>query len=101
MGACPTDISVSGAVDLILAAAEPLPTQRLERAEAGGHVLAEDILADSDYPPFDRARMDGFAVRTQDVPHAPAELVIVEEILAGRMPQHALAAGQASRTNTG
>jgi len=101
MGACPTDISVSGALDLILAAAQPLPTQRLELAEAVGHVLAEDILADSDYPPFDRARMDGFAVRTQDVPHAPAELVIVEEILAGRMPQHALDAGQASRTNTG
>jgi len=47
----------------------PLPT-------AVGRVLAEDILADSDLPPFDRSQMDGFAVRAKDIVSVPVTLKI-------------------------
>src|SRR5688572_2119919 len=42
--------------------------------DAQGLVLAEDLHADRDYPPFDKSLMDGFAVRCADVAHAPAVL---------------------------
>ena len=52
-------------------------------------ILAEDIVADTDLPPFDRAQMDGYAVRAADVETTPARLRIVGESAAG--------AGMASR----
>jgi len=45
---------------------------------------AEDVVADSDLPPFDRAQMDGYAVRASDVQTVPAKLKIVGESAAGR-----------------
>lgn len=101
MCSCPTNVSVSEALDLILAQAEPLGTEPRSLPDAVGYWLAQDILADSDYPPFDRAQMDGFAVRADDVPHAPVELAIVEEVVAGRSPEHRIHRAQASRVNTG
>ena len=41
-------------------------TERVPLGDAGGRVLAEAIVADADVPPFDRAAMDGFAVRAED-----------------------------------
>jgi molybdopterin molybdotransferase len=48
-----------------------------------GRTLAEDILADRDFPPFPRATRDGYAVRSQDVQGATAELEVAGEIRAG------------------
>jgi molybdopterin molybdotransferase len=45
--------------------------------------------------------MDGYAVRSADLPDGHATLAVVEEITAGRTPQHALGPGQASRIMTG
>src|SRR5690242_14045638 len=45
--------------------------------------LAEEIVADRDFPPFPRATRDGFAVRAEDVQVAPAELSVVGQIRAG------------------
>ncbi len=62
-----------------------VPLRRGEREDvavldAAGRVLAEDILADRDYPPFDRSARDGFAVRAADV---PGELTVRGEVRAG------------------
>jgi len=48
--------------------------------EACGRVLAEDILADRDYPPFNRSVRDGFAVRAEDL---PGPLQVIGEVRAG------------------
>jgi molybdopterin molybdotransferase len=101
MPSCPQNVSVADAQELILGRAESLPAERRALADAAGFRLAQDIRIDTDFPPFDRARMDGFAIRAADVKHAPVELAIVEELHAGRMPTHELRAGQASRINTG
>ena len=50
---------------------------------AAGRVLAEEIRADRDLPPFRRATRDGFAVRAADVAHVPAVLEVIGEIRAG------------------
>jgi molybdopterin molybdotransferase len=51
---------------------------------ARGRILREDILADADSPPFDKAIRDGFAVRWQDVAAVPSVLEIVGESRAGQ-----------------
>jgi molybdopterin molybdotransferase len=48
-----------------------------------GRVLAEQMLADRDFPPFPRATRDGFAVRSADVGSPPATLKVVGEVRAG------------------
>ena len=42
--------------------------ERIDLAEAAGRVLAEDLAADRDAPPFDRSMRDGYAVRAADFP---------------------------------
>ena len=66
-----------------------------------GRVLAEDVVADSDLPPFDRSQMDGYAVRAEDAKSAPVRLRIVGESAAGRGWHHQLEEGQAVRIMTG
>ena len=68
---------------------------------AQGRVLAEDIVADRDQPPFDRATRDGFAVREEDV-NAGRELTLVGSVRAGeRWIGAPLAPGTAIATMTG
>lgn len=62
---------------------EPLKARQIELAAAAGLVLAEDVLADRDQPPADRSAMDGFAVRSADVPRQPRTLKLVGEASAG------------------
>jgi molybdenum cofactor synthesis domain-containing protein len=69
--------------------------------DACGRILAEDIIADTDLPPFDRAQMDGYAVRAADVLHPPARLRIVGESAAGAGWHHEMKAGEAVRIMTG
>ncbi len=69
-------------------------------APAVGRVLAEDVASDVDSPPFDKALMDGYAVRTVDA-RPGAELRVVEEIAAGAMPSKTLTTNEASRIFTG
>jgi molybdopterin molybdotransferase len=64
----------------MLAPADPELTNLLD---AVGLVLAEDLLADRDFPPFPRATRDGYAVRTADVQSVPVQLRSVGSIKAG------------------
>src|ERR1041385_3031164 len=96
-----TMISVSEAIQIVRQQTHALPLEHVPLAEALGRVLAEDVVADSDLPPFDRSQMDGYAVRADDVKYAPAHLRIVGESAAGRGWHHQLEEGQAVRIMTG
>ena len=61
----------------------PGPAEAVDLLAAAGRVLAEEIRADRDLPPFPRATRDGFAVRSADVGGVPAELEVIGEIRAG------------------
>ena len=94
-------ISVAEAIQIVRQQTQALSTERVELAETLGRVLAEDVVADTDLPPFDRAQMDGYAVRAQDVKEAPVRLRIAGESAAGRGWHHQLDEGQAVRIMTG
>ena len=70
-------------------------------AAAAGRVLAEDIAADRDYPPFDRAIRDGFAVRAAEVSAPPVVLRLRGEVRAGEHFPAALGAGDCVSIMTG
>ena len=66
--------------------------------EADGRVLAEEVLADRDYPPFRRSARDGFAVRAADV---PGELKVTGQVRAGTSFSGAVGPGEAVEIMTG
>src|SRR5438046_9694870 len=76
-------IPVADAIRIVLDTTRRLPSESLRLGDTLGLILAEDIVADSDLPPFDRAQMDGYAVRAADVANTPARLKIVGESAAG------------------
>ncbi len=95
-------LAVAEAQQIVLEHARPLPPESAALGpEMLDFVLAEDVVSDLDMPPFDKAMMDGYAVRAADLAAGQAVLEVIEEIMAGRTPQHAIAAGQAARIMTG
>ena len=95
-------LSVPEALKIVLAQVMPLPPEQAPLApQSLGLVLAEDVVSDLNMPPFDKAMMDGFALRCADLRQGQAELAIVEEIPAGKTPTREVKAGQASRIMTG
>lgn len=69
--------------------------------EAQARILAEDVVADRDYPPFYRSTRDGFAVRAEDVAAPPVELRSRGEIRAGEHFTGAIGAGGCVSIMTG
>jgi molybdopterin molybdotransferase len=65
-----------------------------------GRVLAEPVASDLDSPPYTKALMDGYAVRSADV-SGPAALSLIEEVPAGRTPTRPVGQGQTTRIMTG
>src|SRR5262249_55966129 len=95
-------LSVADARRTILEHCRPLPAERQVLSPASlDRVLAEDVTSDLDSPPFDKALMDGYAVRAVDLLSGSATLTVVEEITAGRTPTRPIVSGQASRIMTG
>ena len=84
----------------------PLGPQTVALGQARGRVLATDVLAPVDVPGFDRASVDGFAIRAADsrgaTPAGPAPLRLNTELLTpGVQPQEAVAPGTATVIATG
>lgn len=99
-------ISIAAARDIVSNSAFPL--SRLERVslyDARNRVVASEVVATRDVPPFARAAMDGYAVRagdTRNASHAePATLRLVERIYTGQVPTRPLEPGQCSEIATG
>ncbi|HET6890154.1 MAG TPA: gephyrin-like molybdotransferase Glp, partial [Pyrinomonadaceae bacterium] len=98
-------ISVAEAIQIVRGHTRPLEPEAVPLSNALGRYLAEDIIADSDLPPFDRAQMDGYAIRAAEIkdatPDAPSRLHIVGESAAGRGWHNEMSAGEAVRIMTG
>lgn len=77
-------------------------TEEAPLANALGRVLAADVVAPVNVPPFDNSAVDGYAVRSADLsPKADTRLKIVDRVAAGHAPARALVAGEATRIFTG
>lgn len=93
------------ALRAILRGVRPLDVDERPLLDALGSVLAEDVAAPVDLPPWDNSAMDGFAVRAEDVRGASAEsprvLHVVDDVAAGHFPSRPVGAGEAIRIMTG
>ena len=96
-----TLMPVAEALTRVLAHATPLPAETAPLTDAYGRVLAADVTALRTQPPADVSAMDGYAVRSADVAHAPVKLKLVGEVAAGHPFQGSVDAGQAARIFTG
>jgi molybdopterin molybdotransferase len=94
-------ISVTEALDHVLAHAAALPPEQVALDDALGRVLAADLKALRTQPPADVSAMDGYAARTSDVAEVPARLRVIGEVAAGRPFTAAVGAGEAARIFTG
>jgi molybdopterin molybdotransferase len=83
----------------------PVGTERVRVGEATGRVLAEDLASPTALPHFDRANMDGYAVRAADTFGAsqavPAYLRVVVTIAMGATARRPIGRGEAARIATG
>ncbi|MDB5258234.1 MAG: molybdopterin molybdenumtransferase MoeA [Chitinophagaceae bacterium] len=95
-------ISVQEALSIILDQSRSFGTTTVSINEATGRVLAEDIHADRNYPPFHRAAMDGFALRSIDfLEKGIRTYEIIEELFAGGTSTLKPHEGQSLRIMTG
>lgn len=98
-------VSVDEALNYTLSHIEPLPAEEVELLDALDRVLAEDVVADFDIPPFSNAAMDGYAVRASDTAgassDAPVVLRIIDEVAAGTAPKTEVGPGTAAHIMTG
>jgi molybdenum cofactor synthesis domain-containing protein len=99
-------IALEEARALIDAAVRPIDrTERVAIDAAAGRVLAEDIVSTADVPPFARAAMDGYAVRSQDTTGAsrdqPRSLKRIGTIFTGQVADRGIGAGECFEIATG
>jgi putative molybdopterin biosynthesis protein len=84
----------------------PVPSEQRRLSDALGCVLAEDVVAPIDVPPFDRSNVDGFAVRSSDLAAAgeaaPVRVILNDEVIAcGTAPLRPVLSGTATSIATG
>ena len=99
-------ITFEAALAHVLACARPIDrTESVDLAAADGRVCAVDVVAAADVPGFDRAAMDGFAVRSADLQGAtatePVELTSRGEGFTGSVPDRAIEPGECVGIATG
>jgi len=92
-------ISYLKAIETIKNLLKPnLGIEQVELTDALNRVLAQDLLADTDMPPFDKSAMDGYACKRADL---KMPLLQIENIPAGKAPAMTVAQGQCSQIMTG
>jgi molybdopterin molybdotransferase len=89
----------------VLGQLTPMPSFDVPLAEAQGCLLAGEVVAPLDLPPWDNSSMDGYAVRMADVtgasPEFPAELDVIDDIAAGSVSSRVIKPGTCARIMTG
>ena len=94
-------LSVEQALEKLLSAAQPVTeVESVDTMLANGRVLSTAVVSSVDVPPLDNSQMDGYAMRTVDVPGTPTTLRISQRIAAGQVGV-ALEPGTAARIFTG
>jgi molybdopterin molybdotransferase len=91
-------LTIEEALQLVARHAEPLASRKVPLGDAAGLVLAEDVVSEVNSPPYNKAVMDGYAVRSSD---RQPERRLLEEIGAGTVPRHPITPGTATRIMTG
>jgi molybdopterin molybdotransferase len=91
-------ISFDEALRRVLDAATPISrTTAVQIDDAAGRVAAHDVVSPLDVPSFDRAAMDGYALRSADVAEAgagrPVWLTCIDRIFTGQVSPHAVGPG--------
>ena len=94
-------ISAQEASEIILSAVCTTGQETVDLTAAHERVLAENIIATENIPPFDNSAMDGYAVRREDIANLPVILTVVGEVSAGQGPTRELHRGEAIRIMTG
>jgi molybdopterin molybdotransferase len=98
-------LRIEDALQIILDRTTMLGEEEIPLTEAIGRVLRLNAKSDLDLPPFDRARMDGYALKAADAANAnetnPARLKEIGEAAAGHAFYGTVESGQAVRIMTG
>ena len=94
-------VSVEEALKLIVEHVSVLNVEKVSLTEASNRVLAMDVFADRDSPPWRKSMMDGFAVKSSDINGGTRELSVIETVTAGGLSTRPVADGQATRIMTG
>ena len=94
-------LSATEAVARILARVPRLPAEVVRLDEAYGRVLAHDVVALVDVPPWDNSAVDGYAVLASDFTGKTAELRVLEVVTAGRVGTKPVVSGTATAVMTG
>lgn len=100
-----TGIELEEAIDLVTHEVQPLGAEPLPAAAALGRILAQDIAAPLDQPPFPRSPLDGYAFQASDSTGAsrerPVRLTVIDTVCAGAVAAAPVRPGQAVRIMTG
>jgi molybdenum cofactor synthesis domain-containing protein len=99
-------LSFADALALTLDAASPIArTETIALADADGRVVAREVIATADVPPFSRSAMDGYAVRAADTAGAsdatPVSLTCIGVVFAGQAPSRPVGRGECMTISTG
>ncbi|MDB5014910.1 MAG: molybdopterin molybdenumtransferase MoeA [Daejeonella sp.] len=94
-------ISFQDAVKIVSSLAHSFGTEAIHLDDAAGRVLAENVSADRDYPPFNRCSMDGYAIRVEDFDEGARIFEISETIFAGQISKIPLQKNQCYKIMTG
>ena len=91
-------IDVDAAVATVLAAVKALPVERIAISDAIGRAISQPVTARRTLPPWNNSAMDGYAVRSADL---PGRLTVIEKIFAGQLPTKTIGVGECARIMTG
>jgi molybdenum cofactor synthesis domain-containing protein len=99
-------ISFNEAYSIALDNTKPIDrTEEIKVEDANNRVLAQEIVAKIDVPPYDRAAMDGYAVIAQNTfgadQFSPKLLAIIGEVFAGSVPEKSISTGECMQIATG
>lgn len=94
-------LSYKEALEILLSQSQPFGVETLDIDNSLNRVLVEDVFADRDYPPFNRAAMDGIAVAFKDIENGISQFSIIETIYAGQSSNLVLKPNQCFKIMTG
>jgi molybdopterin molybdotransferase len=94
-------IALEDAQKFVIGSCPPIPPVEIAFDRVEGLVLASDVVAHEQVPPFDNSAVDGYAVIAADTRSLPVELLVVGEVAAGAASDHVLGRGEAIRIMTG
>lgn len=94
-------IQLEEALSIVTLYAASFGDELISLEDADGRVLAEEIFADRNYPPFNRAAMDGYAIRKEDWDNGLREFLVQETIFTGQAAREPLTNGSCYKIMTG